>query len=110
MHRAIPFDTSTAPTNISAKAMYVGLTNIMGRQFFSRNIETLNDSWRNELHFWADRTFTNDAGEVKMKMRIWSNGPNERNESGAGDDIQTEFELRVPAESTQAHKEMRKAE
>jgi len=56
----------------------------------SRERKAFIDRWGNEIH----ATLTHPG--YKLHIRLWSNGPNGRNEEGVGDDVAFEGEVDLP--------------
>ena len=51
-------------------------------------IEEYLDAWGNKFNYdWNTKTLTNSKNPDMVMPAIWSNGPNGKNENGAGDDI-----------------------
>jgi hypothetical protein len=101
-----PCDLPVLPTNVPAAIMYAGLrpdedgsyTGRIGGEGKERR--TFLDSWLKELHFRIAKTMekTNISPQIiTLKVSIWSEGPNEKDEAGRGDDIVTEFEVELPS-------------
>jgi hypothetical protein len=100
-NKRLPCDLSVLPTNISTETMYSFLvyTNEPYYDNYARGTrQKFPDAWHNEMHFRVDRNSSTSTNSktISLKVIVWSNGPNEKDESGGGDDMTREFNIELP--------------
>ena len=72
--------------------------------FHGPGVRTFLDCWGKEFHFLIDRSerkSEDPSRPLVLKLFVWSDGPNKRDEKGVGDDIGRTFDVEVPAVVTE---------
>jgi hypothetical protein len=100
-HR-FPCDLSVLPTNIPNETMYSFLVYTQSEPYYHSYTTTpgekFPDAWHNEMHFRVDRnsSVSTNSKTISLKMIVWSNGSNEKDDNGEGDDIKREIIIELP--------------
>jgi hypothetical protein len=108
-----PCELTIIPTNLPAPVMFAGLMVAEpgcymlfqeGEEIAKRQ-RTFVDMWHNEFHYRVEksqRKSENEARPVVLRVFIWSNGPNQKDNNGKRDDIVKTFEVEVSEQAIYA--------
>ena len=104
-NKSFPIELPVIPTNPPATVIFSGLMTAKPNSYMTRPSgawaarQTFLDPWGHEFNFRIESSLEGEGGGVaqkRLKMLIWSDGPNGIDEGGRGDDLHASFGLELP--------------